>query len=264
MRGNRTSGPSLLVIDFRTSRVIMINPPKSPSPRPVMSQRLQVIRDAGVPVGTVLDVGVQASTDFLIERFADVPHLLFDAIDDYFGTVRQRYANLSFELIHLALSDVDGQAWQVGESRDGTNRVTHSFLSEHEVAIGSRPAVRECKPIRKARLDTILAGRTVAAPYLLKLDVDGHEIAILRGAAETLRSTSVVIVEASVATISEKLRMLEGAGFVLVDIVDPCYYHRILSQVDLLFVHNTWMQRCGDMRPWQTKAFSWDAWSKYV
>jgi FkbM family methyltransferase len=229
-----------------------------------MSQRLQVIRDAGVEVGTVLDVGVQASTDFLIERFPEAPHLLFDAIDDYFGTVRQRYANLSFELVHLALSDVDGQAWQVGESRDGSNRVTHSFLSDHEVAVGSRPAVRECKPIAKARLDTVLAGRSLQAPYLLKLDVDGHETAILRGATETLQSTSIVIVEASVATISEKLRMLEAAGFALVDIVDPCYYHRILSQVDLLFVHKNWTQRCEDMRPWQTKSFTWDAWFKFV
>lgn len=229
-----------------------------------MSERLQVLRDSGVQVGTVLDVGVQASTDFLIERFPDVPHLLFDAINDYFGTVRQRYAKLSFELLHLALSDVDGQAWQVGESRDGSNRVTHSFLSEHEVAVGSRPSIRECKPIAKARLDTVMAGRSVQAPYLLKLDVDGHETAILRGATETLKSTSIVIVEASVATISEKLRMLETAGFALVDIVDPCYYHRILSQVDLLFVHKDWMLRCDDMRPWQTKSFAWDAWSKFV
>jgi len=229
-----------------------------------MSQRLQVLRDAGVQVGTVLDVGVQASTDFLIERFPDVPHLLFDAIDDYFVTVRQRYAKLSFELMQLALSDVDGQAWQVGESRDGSNRVTHSFLSDHEVAIGSRSAVRECKPITKARLDTVLAGRVVKAPYLLKLDVDGHETAILRGATETLQSTSIVIVEAAVASISEKLCILESAGFALVDIVDPCYYHRILSQVDLLFVHRKWMELCGDMRPWRTKEFAWDAWSKFV
>lgn len=84
-----------------------------------MIQRLKTLRAAGVEVGTVLDIGVQGSTDFLVECYPEVHHLLFDAIDDYFGTVRQRYSSMSIELIHLALSDVDGAAWQVGESRDG-------------------------------------------------------------------------------------------------------------------------------------------------
>ena len=48
------------------------------------------------------------------------------------------------------------------------------------------------------------------------------------------------------------------------DIVDLCYFHGVLSQADLFFVRKDWLSRCADLRPWQTKAFSWDAWSKFV
>jgi FkbM family methyltransferase len=189
---------------------------------------------------------------------------LFDAIDNYFGTVRKRYADLSFELLHFALSDVDGRAWQAGESRDGTNRVTHSFVSDFYIDAASNRSVIECKPISKSRLDSVLSVGDRRVPYLLKVDVDGHETAILRGAQETLKSTSIVVVEAAVAAIRERVDLLEDSGFRLHDIVDPCYYHGVLSQVDLIFVSAEWIKRCPDLRPWQTKAFSWSAWSKFV
>jgi FkbM family methyltransferase len=229
-------------------------------PLPIISQRLRWLVGAGVEVGTVIDAGVQGGTRFLMTCFPDRPHLLFEPVDRYFSTIRHGYRDIRFELFHAALSDDDGKAWQIGRCVDGSGQVTHSQLSDSPISTGSGNVV-ECKPVDKMRLDTALEARSDSVPYLLKLDVDGHEIPILRGARKTLTSCSVVVCEANLASIGAKTTFLEREGFALVDIVDLCYYHSCMSQVDLIFVHRDWVAKCADLRPWHTKQFSWDAWA---
>lgn len=232
--------------------------PTAPLPR--ITDRLQWFLDAGVGVGTVLDVGVQGGTPFLQHCLPRLPHLLFEPVDLYFPTIRQQYADIPHEIVHAAVSDTDGTVWLHGYSRDGSGRVTHSNVADAPAEPGSAPNLVRNTEVRRLTLDTALAGRSDAMPYLLKIDVDGHEPSVLRGAVRTLRHVSMVIVESSVAAIGSRIETLDAAGFELVDIVDLCYYHQMLSQADLIFVHRSWIARCNDLRPWQTKPFSWDAW----
>ncbi len=231
------------------------------SPLPLITERLRWVLEAGVLVGTVIYVGVQGGTDFLLDCCSSQKHLLFEPVDAYFDAIGRRYATVQHELIRVAASDEDGSAWQLGYSRDGSGAITHSQISFEEMAVGSEPALVSCKPVQRSRLDTALRGRQDDQPYLLKIDVDGHEIPILHGATQTLRQCSLVIVEASVRSIGPKIALLEANGFDLLDIVDPCYYHGMLSQVDLMFVSKAWVAKCPDLRPWQTKPFAWEAWS---
>ena len=113
------------------------------------------------------------------------------------------------------------------------------------------------------RLDTIMKEVGEQGPYLLKIDVDGHEIQILNGAIETFKDVLILIVEAAVGTIRMKLVLLESSGFQLLDIADPCYYHGVLSQVDLIFIRSEWASRCRDLLPWQSKTFAWSAWHRF-
>ena len=82
----------------------------------------------------------------------------------------------------------------------------------------------------------IRKSRNCPKPYLLKLDVDGHELPILRGAEETLGNTSCVVIESPLCYLSERVSYLESKGFKLWDIVDLCYYCDNLHQVDLIFL----------------------------
>ena len=56
-----------------------------------MVPRLRHIIDCGVLISTVLDVGVQSSTDFLVSCFPQVPHVLFEPVDSYFSVIQERY-----------------------------------------------------------------------------------------------------------------------------------------------------------------------------
>lgn len=228
---------------------------------PTMESSLESLVRFGVPVNSILDVGVQGGTKPLMAVYPDIPHYLFEPVDAYFNSIRNAYKDYNHKLTHVALSDKDGEAWQVGISRDNSGKVTHSHVSDCEVSAQDNPLLVECKPIRKAKLDTVMQTLSPpAGPWLLKVDVDGHEIPILRGAEETLKNTSIVVVEAPVHTIFARSEILLNAGFQLFDIVDLSYYYGTLSQVDLVFVRRDLVLANDELRPWQTKTFAWEAW----
>lgn len=235
---------------------------------PEMNNALQALLELGVPVKSVLDVGVLHGTDALMQNFPHLRHYLFEPIDEHFETIRKNYARMDYDLHHVALSDTDGQAWQIGLSNDGSGRITHSQISDKPIALdntsdanGRRDnSIVDCRQIDKARLDTLVAKLQPPTPYLLKIDVDGHEIPILKGALDTLKDASVVVIEATAPTLLARGQILAEHGFQLIDIVDFAYYAGVLHQVDLIFVRNDLLEDNAKLRPMQQRPFRTDQW----
>src|ERR1700730_7605753 len=76
----------------------------------------------------------------------------------------------------------------------------------------------------------------------LKLDAQGGELDVLKGAPRALDRTSIVLLEASVVEyipgtprIADVISFMRGCRFLLVDIWDLKRIGSMLSQVDLLF-----------------------------
>jgi len=97
-------------------------------------------------------------------------------------------------------------------------------------------------PMRQ--LDALLAERTRQRFQLVKLDVQGAELAVLSGALETLKTTEVVLLEVSfleynkaAPQFAEVIAFMKANGFVVFDILD-CFRARqgVLFQGDLAFV----------------------------
>jgi FkbM family methyltransferase len=121
------------------------------------------------------------------------------------------------------------------------------FLLEHSnsrvisAELASRSPANHVVRVAQRPLDELLAGQEVD---LLKIDVQGHELAVLDGATEVLRRTRAVLVEVSILQIGHApawrtvLDRLEAAGFVLVDLIEPKYRPRgwALWQIDLLML----------------------------
>ena len=120
-----------------------------------------------------------------------------------------------------------------------------------------------CEKIKQSKLDTIIDNSDITAPYLLKIDVDGLELAILSGATNTLKNTSIVIIEEPLNKVItphffERSNFLLDHGFYLLDIVDFAYYDGILWQVDLVFVRKDIVDNNDKLRPFEADSFSYE------
>lgn len=222
---------------------------------PKKRDSLSSLRKSGLDVKTILDVGVQHETPQLKEIFPDLKHFSFEPVEEYYDFIQKNYQGYDYELTRAALSDRDGESL-LSITKLGSDTVTHSSL---DGALGGD--VAESRVIKTITLDTFLQDKECSQPYLLKLDVDGHELPILRGAEDTLKRTSCVVIESPLCYLSERVIYLESKGFHLWDITDLCYYYDNLHQVDLIFLNGEVKQK-PSFSPWQNFEFDWNQWKE--
>ena len=226
-------------------------PRRDPMRYPAKANLLRSLREIGVEIGTILDVGAHAQTAELRTQFPDRRHLLFEPATEFHAQLAANYAGIEHEVIGTALSDRDGTGNLHKMSNDGRG-ISHTTL----VGPGF---VGVTEPVPTARLDTILAGRNDPKPFLLKVDVDGAEMPVLAGAEGIWPDVACVIVEATVAAFAERLNLVLSKGFRLFDIVDACYYLGQLAQVDLVFLAERLYAR-PELRRAETTPFAHENW----
>jgi len=227
---------------------------------PEVTDSLTALRELGVPVNAILDVGILYGTSGLIEVFPDIKHHLFEPIDNYFEIIRDTYRELDYELHQVALSDTDGTAWQLGICRDGSGTITHSQLRDEPETQDNFPELVDCREVKKARLDSLIDDLDVATPYLLKLDVDGIELNIIEGAAQTMRDASVVVIEVTNHTFMERANAVAAQGFSFFDFVDLTYYYGTFYQADAIFVRTDIVESSEALRPMHVRPFDESQW----
>lgn len=213
------------------------------SRRPAKADSLARLAALKVPMRTIIDVGVQSCTPELLRAFPGRPHLLVEPIAEFHEEIARNYEGTPHEIIGAALSRENGRANMRVRSQAPGGAITHAHLDE-KAAPGS--ATRE---VDVRTLDALCNERSLAGPYLLKIDVDGAEERVLDGAKDTLKHCSVVILEVTFRDIPWRLNRLIRAGFTLFDIVDLAYYDGRWVQADLVFL-NSQIEREMGLEPY--------------
>ncbi len=202
------------------------------------------LRELGAPPATVLDVGVAHATHELIAAFPKARHLLFEPVPHFAPAIHAHYAGVDHELIQAAVGEAAGEALLRINPEDaliGHSQLTQPPLHDSDTASEeptAAPAARGGSRIVTSvvTLDGVLADRSEPTPYLLKIDVDGFEAAVLAGAVGTLPHVACLIVEAATDRIGATIAFCQQHGFFLWDVVDLCYAHGVLWQADLVFL----------------------------
>ena len=76
------------------------------------------------------------------------------------------------------------------------------------------------KRVASSTLDSLVEKFNLKPPFLLKLDVQGGEQAVLKGASAALLQTDVIVCEADVADFVSINRAITDAGFILFDLAN--------------------------------------------
>jgi FkbM family methyltransferase len=227
---------------------------------PTKRSALQTLRRFGLSVGTVLDVGVLTGTPELAEAWPDRQHILFEPIAEFHASIALAYAAVPHVLVPAAVSAADGSLELAVMKMDGRSDITHSVAAADYPGV----AAAEMRTVRALRLDTYCRDAGLATPYLLKIDVDGHERAILEGARGMLHHVSCVVLEVTPGTFFERSQLLLAAGFHLWDATDFCYFADGLHQFDAIWISDRERKANPHLDPWKHRTFSYDLWQAHT
>ena len=186
--------------------------------RRTMAAVLDNLRRLGLEPGTVVDVGVGYGTEELWEAFPRARLLMIEPIPDRFGgaaleSVRRRDGA---ELVEAAAGA------QPGETAITLHRAPE-MSSVLGAWTGDRDGDRRTVPV--VRVDDAVGERDLPGPYLLKVDVEGAELAVLDGARAVLAETEVVLLEVRLfelvpgaAQLHDVVPYMKERGFVAYDL----------------------------------------------
>ena len=184
------------------------------------TETLVLLDRKGLKYSTVFDIG-SADGHFFVEHYAyglfrgGAKPVNIDPNPVYEPTLRAIQEGLGGHYLLAATSDAAGEVvltdsqhpyWSSLRPPDDSYWKRINKLSTESMTVPAR------------RLDDIAEELQLQGPYLIKLDVQGAELATLRGAPKVLAETSVVICEADVEDFQAINSELVSAGFILFDI----------------------------------------------
>jgi FkbM family methyltransferase len=185
---------------------------------------------------TIVDVGVANGTIELYRHFFGAKLELVEPIQEFSPSIEDILKEIPGRAHYVAAGSEDG------EFRFEASTKLHE-LHNAKLVTGDGEHTR-IVPMR--RLDTIL--HEAEGPILLKVDVEGFELDVLRGAKNLMKLVDVVIIETRLLRViegtsifNEVCQYMQDQGFQVYDIVDMIArpLDDALILCDLVFVRNT-------------------------
>jgi FkbM family methyltransferase len=175
-----------------------------------------------VTFGTVIDGGANVGdyTAKMRERMPAAEIHTFEPNPDLYGNLHARFASdARITCYDRAISNADGAVFF---------RVTEDHFSSSLLEQTEKPSTLQEKAVevQAIKLDSWLRDRQIARPALLKLDVEGNELAALQGAERLLDQIDYIELEVTFMDVRKDqpqlrdiLNFLHDRGFRLIDIL---------------------------------------------
>jgi FkbM family methyltransferase len=191
------------------------------------------LRSLGFAPTVVLDVGAQRGTPDLYTAFPESAHILIEPVAEHEPYLQQICQQLPHATYLIAAASTQSGTTQLRVS-------TNSMYASMATADAQGDATTSIRTVATIALDDLVRSGTFEGSILLKIDVDGREIEVVRGAAHIIRTrVECIIVEATLfGQINQVLDEMREYDFALYDILEPLYrpLDGALWQVDLVFV----------------------------
>ena len=207
---------------------------------PSLHWSLKNLKSKGYNPNYLIDIGAYEGSftlDFL-EVFPNVKVLMLEAQDSkksIMTSESEKNKNIEFEI--AVLSSEDNKEISFFENETASHVEAGTFVDLDF----DKSSTKKTKT-----LDTILKNRNFSAPIFLKIDVQGHELEVLNGAAKTLNKVEICLLEVSFLDLGFKtplaieiINFMEQKHFQMYDITQFMRrpYDKALYQIDLIFVN---------------------------
>ncbi len=190
------------------------------------------IKTLGFHPKTVIDVGAADGTHDLHTAFPDAQFVLIEPLAEFEPALRKLASQYNAS-VHMAAAGS-----QAGEAELAVSTDLFGSSLDHEVAEAS-----SVRSVSVATLDDLIGETNAHGPMLVKVDVQGHEIDVLRGAAQSVANFEVIILETTTFRVCDHdlysmVTFMKGLGYSVYDILDGLLrpYDNALGQIDLVFV----------------------------
>ena len=202
-----------------------------------MFNRLAFWKTKGMNPEVIYDIGANDGswTRDARQVFPRARYELFEA--------NSQHTKPGVHTVLLGETTKDVQFYKASGPSAGSNTGASVYL---EVTHHYVPGTYTVETLPMVPLDEYIAQKNLPLPDLIKLDVQGAELDVLKGGESLLPTTKYVLMEVSLHRWNKDAPMIEDVmaymssqGFDLIDIVDTHFVQNYLLQVDVLFAHKS-------------------------
>ena len=201
-------------------------------------QSLKHINKLGFEPNTIFDIGVAKGTIGLYKAFPKSFFVLIDPLEQYESCMKKIIKKYKGIYKVCAVADKN----ETRKFNLHPNHMDGSSLLKEET--GNKIDGYEIE-VNTKRIDDIVVEESLKGPFLIKIDVQGAELQVLKGAINTLKNTEIIALEVSLFKFMkdapeffEIVCFMKEYGFVTYDILKAIYrpLDNALGQVDMVFV----------------------------
>jgi FkbM family methyltransferase len=185
---------------------------------------LEYAKRRGLAPKTVLDVGVGHGTPWLYEAFPSSKLVLFEPLPIFDRDLEDLARRYTADVHRVALGNESGTAaFQVNidyPTSSSLLRIDSTFAG-----FAAKVQREHHYDQQRVKIETLDRLNSYEPPYVLKVDVEGSERAVLEGAQMTLGKTDFLLMEMSVMhrqtnepSFAEMIDFVDKCGFELFDI----------------------------------------------
>jgi FkbM family methyltransferase len=201
----------------------------------------------------ILDIGggIGASLKLFSESFPNLKIMVFEPVAKNFNAIKERFpSSPNIEFINYAAGNETSE-----KQINIANRITSSSLlplsvdPESRIFDESNLGKAGAETIRIVKIDDFLS-KNQEEIGIMKIDVQGYEMDVLKGAETTLKRTDLVVLEANNHqgySGSAKYYDIDGFlrehDFTLFDILPSIVENGKLKEWDMIYMNNS--ARCG-------------------